>query len=110
MPTNIEQFSAALKATVLIFFQCEGVHSMQSVRSNCKGRDYPWHTDIICMSTKVGFTTESHSLSFAKNFAYDKRKKEKFWANDQQCVSACWTTVWFWDQVRTSYMPSQEIP
>lgn len=29
------------------------------------------------MSTKVGFTTESHSLPFAKNSAYDKGKKGK---------------------------------
>lgn len=64
------------------------------------------------MSTKVGFTTESHSLPFAKDSAYDKGKMEKFWEKniDQRCVPACWTTAWFWDQVRTSYMPSQEIP
>lgn len=64
------------------------------------------------MSTKVGFTAESHSLPFAKDSAYDKGKKEKFWEKniDQRCVSVCWTSAWFWDQVRTSYTPSQEIP
>lgn len=59
------------------------------------------------------FTTESHSLSFAKNFGCDKRKKRKSTKKKkivQRCVSASWTVARFWDQVRMSMCLDKQIP